>query len=52
MREIREEIGMAPVRIRFNRMHSFEPSNTLMCNFTAFVKDDKLLHINDEIDSF
>lgn len=29
-----------------------EPSNTLMCNFTAFVKDDSELSPNGEIDSY
>ena len=28
----------------------FEPSNTLMCNFTAFVRTAKALHINHEVD--
>ena len=28
----------------------FEPSNTLMCNFTAFVRTAKTLHINHEVD--
>ena len=38
-REIKEETGMTVSRIKFNRTSFFEPSNTLMCNFTAFVKD-------------
>lgn len=52
VREIREETGMTARRIRFNRTRFFEPSNTLMCNFTAFVRDDSELHPNREIDSF
>lgn len=51
-REIKEETGMTAMRMRFNRTHFFEPSNTLMCNFTAFVKDDSELHPNTEIDSW
>jgi NAD+ diphosphatase len=43
---------MTAVRIRFNRTQFFEPSNTLMCNFTAFVKDDSELSPNYEIDSW
>ena len=51
-REIKEETGMTVSRIHFNRTSFFEPSNTLMCNFTAFVKDDSELSTNAEIDSF
>lgn len=51
-REIKEETGMTVSRIQFNRTSFFEPSNTLMCNFTAFVKDDSELSTNAEIDSF
>ena len=52
VRELKEETGMTAVRIRFNRTRFFEPSNTLMCNFTAFVKDDSELSPNYEIDSW
>ena len=51
-RELKEETGMTAVRIRFNRTRFFEPSNTLMCNFTAFVADDSELNPNYEIDSW
>ena len=51
-REIKEETGMTVSRIKFNRTSFFEPSNTLMCNFTAFVKDDSELSTNTEIDSY
>ncbi len=51
VREIREETGMTVSEIRFNRTRFFEPSNTLMCNFTAFVDDASELHTNEEIDS-
>lgn len=51
-REIKEETGMTVSRIRFNRTSFFEPSNTLMCNFTAFVKDASELSPNREIDSY
>ena len=51
-REVREETGMEVERIRFNRTQYYEPSNALMCNFTAFVRDDSELHVNSEIDSF
>ena len=51
-REIKEETGMTVSRIKFNRTSFFEPSNTLMCNFTAFVKDDSELSPNREIDFY
>ena len=49
-RELKEETGLDVTHIRFNRTKFFESSNTLMCNFTAFVKTAKALHINHEID--
>jgi NAD+ diphosphatase len=52
VREIKEETGMTASQIRFNRTKFFEPSNTLMCNFTAYVDDDSELSTNKEIDSF
>ena len=51
-REIREETGMTVSSLTFNRTQFFEPSNTLMCNFTAFVNDDSELSTNEEIDSY
>ena len=51
VRELKEETGMTAGRIRFNRTRFFEPSNTLMCNFTVFVKNDRELNPNYEIDS-
>lgn len=50
-REIKEETGMMVSEIRFNRMQFFERSNTLMCNFTAFVDDDSEFSPKEEIDS-
>ena len=52
IRELKEETGMTAVRIRFNRTEFYEPSNTLMCNFTAVVRDDSEMNPNEEIDSF
>ena len=51
-REIKEETGMTVSEIRFNRTRFFEQSNTLMCNFTAFVENDAELQTNEEIDTF
>ena len=45
VREVREETGLEVEHLRFNRTKFFEPSNTLMCNFTAFVRTAKALHI-------
>ena len=50
-REVREETGMTVTRVKFNRTQFFEKSDTLMCNFTAFVKDASELDPNYEIDS-
>lgn len=52
VREVKEETGLTAQRIRFNRTRYFEPSDTLMCNFTVFVRDAGELNINDEVDSF
>lgn len=52
VRELKEETGLTAERIVFNRTHFYEPSNTLMCNFTVFVKDGSELKTNYEIDSW
>ena len=51
-REVREETGMRVSHISFNRTQYFEKSDALMCNFTAFVKDDSEFAPNYEIDSY
>lgn len=51
-REVREETGMTVSHMKFNRTQFFEKSDTLMCNFTAFVKDSSELDTNYEIDSY
>lgn len=52
VREVREETGLTVDSFRFNRSRFFEPSNTLMVNFTCFVKDAAAhLNTNEEIDS-
>lgn len=51
-REIKEETNMTVDFIKFNHSKFYEPSNTLMCNFLAYVKDDKELIPNDEVDSY
>ena len=51
-REIREETGMTVSRIKYNRTEFFEKSDSLMCNFTIFVKDASELHTNFEVDKY
>ena len=51
-REIKEETGMNVTSVKFNRTKFFEPSNTLMCNFTAFVEDESELCTNEEVDAY
>ena len=52
VREVREETGMTVSHMKFNRTEFFEKSDTLMCNFTAFVKDSSELHNNYEVDKY
>lgn len=51
-REIKEETGMNVSQIKFNRTRFYEPSDVLMCNFTAFVEDDSNFCVNEEIDDY
>ena len=51
-REIKEETGMNVSSIKFNRTSFYEPSNILMCNFTAFVENDSDFCPNEEIDDY
>lgn len=51
-REIMEELGLTVTELKFNRTRFYEPSNTLMCNFTAWTDCAEDLHPNGEIDSF
>ena len=50
-REVLEEAGLHVSRIRFNHSHYYEPSNTLLLNFTAVV-ESQAVHENWEIDSY
>lgn len=52
LRELKEETGLTGLSISFNSSQFFEPSNTLMCNFTVFVKDDSDFKANHEIDAY
>jgi len=50
-REVLEETGLHVARCEFNKSRFFEPSNTLMINFAAFVDSDAV-NINYEVDSY
>lgn len=52
MRELMEETGMEAAKIRFNRSKFFEPSNTLMLNFTVELKPGQTVRTTDEVDSW
>lgn len=51
-REVKEETGMTVSHMKFNRTRFFQPSNTLMCNFTVFVDDDTEFCANGEVDDY
>ena len=51
VREVKEEMGLDVTSIHFNHSHYFEPSNTLMLNFTVTVAGDSPTP-NREIDSY
>lgn len=51
VREVKEETGLTVSHMKFNRTQFFEKSDTLMCNFTAFVKNTEGFDPNYEIDS-
>ena len=51
VREVKEEIGLAVHRVRFNRSHYYARSNTLMLNFTVHVKKEDA-HPNREVDGW
>ena len=43
---------MTVSELKFNRTQFFERSESLMCNFTAFVEDDSEMDPNYEIDKY
>lgn len=52
IRELKEETGLTASSLEFNTTQFFEPSNTLMCNFTILVNDASDFKANDEIDDY
>ena len=51
LREIKEELGVEAVELKYNRTHYYGPSNTLMINYRAIL-DSEEIHPNSEIDSY
>ena len=49
-REVMEEIGINVSNIKFNKSKYFEPSNTLMVNFSCVADTEDLSHITKEVD--
>lgn len=52
MRELMEEVGLEAQALRFNRSRYFEPSNTLMLNFTCAVKPGQSVRTTEEVDAW
>jgi NAD+ diphosphatase len=51
-REIMEELGLTVSELKFNRTRFYEPSNTLMCNFTVWTDRADAIQPNNEIDDY
>lgn len=51
VREIREELGMTACELRFIRSHYYEPSETLMLNYTVTVPETEA-RPNQEVDGW
>ena len=50
-REVKEEIGLNVVQLRFNTSSYFEPSNTLMLNYAVIVEGMEPI-VNEEVDAW
>jgi NAD+ diphosphatase len=50
-RELKEEVGLTPISIKFQKSHYWEKSNALLFNFLCVV-DDENITPNFEIDSY
>ena len=50
VRELEEETGLKSKMIHFNRSKYYEPSNTLMLNFTCIAESEDLDKVTDEVD--
>lgn len=49
-REVKEEIGLTVHDITFHESQFFEPSNTLMLNFSCVADSEDLSGVTDEVD--
>lgn len=49
-REVKEELGLNVGEIRFNKSKYYEPSNTLMINFSCVADSEDLSHMTAEVD--
>ena len=47
-----EELSLVVKDLKFNRTKFYEPSNTLMCNFTVWIDSAAAIKPNDEIDAY
>ncbi len=50
IREVKEETGLDVVSLSYNKSAYFEPSNTLMLNFSCVVSNDNLSGLTPEVD--
>ncbi|MDO4175381.1 MAG: NUDIX domain-containing protein [Eubacteriales bacterium] len=50
VREVREEVGLSVHNVTFNESRFFEPSNTLMLNFSCVAESEDLGGMTDEVD--
>lgn len=50
VRELQEETGLSVLDIQYNRSSYYEPSNTLMLNFSCIVENEALDKLTDEVD--
>lgn len=49
-REVKEEVGLNVHNITFQQSRFFEPSNTLMLNFSCIADSEDLSGVTDEVD--
>jgi len=50
VREVKEELGLCVLEQHFVKSEYFQPSNTLMLNFSCVVDSENLNRINKEVD--
>ena len=50
IREVKEELGLDVIELKYNKSRYFERSNTLMLNFSCVVSDESLENMTQEVD--